>query len=269
MDMPSQRRSNIRTEVNGISATAALQRHGWELSLGFPNGEFNPDIAKELLNNLRETIASFGGGLAHWRVPKFQPEHTEVAEATGYSGERILVRLQRKLPLPWPPHVLPTREFVPGQDDQTWLETNNAAFAWHPEQSNWGATQLHQQMSETWFDPKDFLLYPPNGPGNQIEGFCWTKLDQGTNPLKGEIFVIATHPNASGQGLGKKLVIAGLKHLYDSGAEEAYLYTESDNVPALRLYESLDFNVELKVRVYTQQIASAGSTDRDLAVSEE
>jgi mycothiol synthase len=43
-----------------------------------------------------------------------------------------------------------------------------------------------------------------------------------------------------GSGLGRVLLLAGLRHLVDGGAEEVLLYVESDN-PAAHLYERTGF----------------------------
>lgn len=251
--------TSLSTSIDGKTAVAHQERYGWEVELPDTDTDFDVDQASQLLNQLNQRIAAQGGGLARWRVPNFRELHTQAAATAGYSGERILVRLHRPLPLEWPAEILTTRPFVPGEDDLEWLKTNNAAFSWHPEQGNWRQAELAQPMAEPWFDPKGFLLYPPTRPGDPIAGFCWTKLDPPETGPKGEIYVIATHPDAAGRGLGKALVLAGLKHLYEAGAKEAYLYTEADNTAAMALYENLGFELELQVRVYEKHVAALAS----------
>ncbi|WP_235737252.1 GNAT family N-acetyltransferase [Nocardioides alcanivorans] len=71
-------------------------------------------------------------------------------------------------------------------------------------------------------------------------GFHWTKKH---TPELGEVYVVATDPSAQGRGLGRALTIAGLHHLarvLDSDGE-IILYVESDNIPAVALYEGLGF----------------------------
>jgi mycothiol synthase len=67
-------------------------------------------------------------------------------------------------------------------------------------------------------------------------GFHWTKRH---SPRLGEVYVVAVSPEAQGRGLGKSLTLAGLHHL--TGVEEVLLYVESDNRPALAVYERLGF----------------------------
>ncbi len=52
---------------------------------------------------------------------------------------------------------------------------------------------------------------------------------------------MAIDPAAQGQGLGRVLTLAGLRHLHALGVGEVLLYVESDNAPAVHVYEGLGF----------------------------
>ena len=112
---------------------------------------------------------------------------------------------------------------------------NAAAFAQHPEQGSMDADELAERMAEPWFDPAGLLVA---ADGDRVLGFHWTKRHSAT---LGEVYVVGIDPASQGLGLGKALVDAGLRHLRDGGAEDVLLYVESDNVPAVRLYEGLGF----------------------------
>jgi mycothiol synthase len=126
------------------------------------------------------------------------------------------------------------RSFLPG-DEAELLRVNAAAFADHPEQGRMDAAELTERMSEPWFDPAG-LLVADSGDG--LLGFHWTKRHSAS---LGEVYVVGIDPAAQGIGLGKTLVDAGLRHLRDRGADDVLLYVESDNLPAVRLYEGLGF----------------------------
>ena len=84
--------------------------------------------------------------------------------------------------------------------DKQWLEVNNDAFSWHPEQGGWDIAQLHRAMDTDWFDADGvwFLV-----AGDEIAGFHWTKRHpDGT----GEIYVVGLSSKHRGEGMGLSLI---------------------------------------------------------------
>jgi mycothiol synthase len=129
---------------------------------------------------------------------------------------------------------LEVRSFRPG-DEAELLRVNAAAFAHHPEQGGMDAEELAERMAEPWFDPADLIVAVD---GARMYGFHWTKRHSAT---LGEVYVMAIDPEAQGKGLGRALVDVGLRHLRSVGMEDVLLYVESDNVPAVGLYEGQGF----------------------------
>ena len=146
----------------------------------------------------------------------------------------VLRRPSSELPALVVPNGVTVRGYREEDRDEV-LRVNAAAFAHHPEQGSMDADDLAARMSEAWFDPAGLLVADA---GTGLRGFHWTK--QHSSDL-GEVYVVAIDPAAQGQGLGRVLTLAGLWHLQGVGVDEVLLYVESDNTPAVHVYEGLGF----------------------------
>ncbi|HTJ74575.1 MAG TPA: mycothiol synthase [Acidimicrobiales bacterium] len=214
----------------------------WALECVVDPHHRRPDlgVARTLLDAAVGLVAESGGGHVHLWVPKPTSAHDELAAAIGLRRGRELRQLRRPLPLD-ERSGLAVRPFVVGQDEGAWLEVNNRAFAWHPEQGGWDLETLRNREAQPWFDPRGFLLHERDG---KLAGFCWTKVHPDHEPPLGEIYVVAVDPGFRGRGLGRELVVVGLEHLAAIGLGEAMLYVDADNTSALRLYDKLGFTLD-------------------------
>jgi mycothiol synthase len=187
-----------------------------------------------------------GGGRLFWWVDDPGPADEAFAAEHGLEPVRSLHEMRR--PLPMDRHAtVTTRAFVPGADDDAWLDVNNRAFAAHGEQGGWTSEVLQLRMAEPWFDPDGFRLHEVDG---RLAAFCWTKLHRDADPVVGEIYVIAVDPDFHGRGLGKQLTLAGLDSIAERGVELANLYVDADNTAAVGLYEHLGFTIHRTRRAY-------------------
>ena len=233
-------------------AQLTRQGHSWALEYVIdPAWRHDPAVALDLLRAARHVVADAGGGHLHlWRSNP-TPQTDQVAEAVGLRRGRDLLQLRR--PLPADEHAsIVVRAFVPGRDEPAWLDVNNRAFEWHPEQGGWDLDTIRARQREPWFDPAGFLLHERHG---RLAGFCWTKVHADHDPPLGEIYVIAVDPDFAGQGLGRGLTLAGLDHLARAGLGVGMLYVDGDNHRALALYRHLGFTLNHIDRAYTGDVA--------------
>ena len=72
-------------------------------------------------------------------------------------------------------------------------------------------------------------------------GYCWTFIINNGKSWTGTIAMIGIDPNHRSKGLGKPLLLEGLKFLHSRGVKYVELEVDSQNQPAIRLYSSLGF----------------------------
>jgi len=178
------------------------------------------------------------------------PAARALAAGAGMVPQRELLIMERQLDGQLPEPVVPAeveiRTFVPGQDEHDWLRVNAAAFAQHPEQSQIDEDDLQDRMAEPWFDPAGFFVATRDGA---MIGFHWTK--QHEDQL-GEVYVLGVAPWAAGHGLGKALLLTGLRSLQERGNTRVELYVEADHQAAIELYLSYGFATASRDVMYAQ-----------------
>jgi len=210
----------------------------------------SPDISLTLVETALGVVADEGGGHVHLWVPKPTALHDDLAAAAGLRRGRELRQLRRSLPVGTPP-TIELRAFEPGRDEEAWLDVNNRAFRWHPEQGDWDMEALLGREAQPWFDPAGLLLHCLEG---RLAGFCWTKVHTDQQPPLGEIYVVAVDPAFQGRGLGRQLLLGGLDSLARRGLDCAMLYVDADSAAALHLYASLGFDLDHIDRAYVGDI---------------
>lgn len=198
----------------------------------------------------RAAVAKTGGRNQFWAHGTLESARA-TASALGLVAVRELVQMRRSLrdvPDSVPPVAgVEIRTYRGPADDAELLRVNNAAFAQHPEQSGWTATDLAERRAEPWFDPQGLFLAfgtPESDQAGRLLGFHWTKVHL-DRPGLGEVYVVGIDPSAQGRGLGQALTAIGIqslaRRLAGSADPTVMLYVESDNAAAVRTYERLGF----------------------------
>jgi mycothiol synthase len=198
---------------------------------------------------LQRLIMESSSPLRLWAMGD-SPAARALATAAGMAAQRELLIMERQLDGDLPEPVVPAgvkiRTFVPGEDEREWLRVNAAAFAHHPEQALIDADDLADRMAEPWFDPKGFFVATIDGT---MVGFHWTKQHQ---DQLGEVYVLGVEPSAGGRGLGKALLLTGLRSLRERGNTRVELYVEADHRTAIGLYLTYGFATVSRDVMYAQ-----------------
>jgi mycothiol synthase len=226
---------DVTDEVEGSSAELAVHPSARRSGIGRA-------LVESLLHE------SPDGRLRLWAHGE-SPGSGALARSMGFTKSRVLWQMRRSLADPLPDVQLPEgielRTFEVGVDEQRWTETNNRAFAAHPDQGGWGVEEVMLREGEPWFDPKGFFLAVR---GEELAGFHWTKVhgahahESGhDHPPIGEVYVVGVEPAEQGHGLGPALTLIGLHHLQGLGLDEVLLYVDEANTNAIRVYERLGF----------------------------
>jgi mycothiol synthase len=193
----------------------------------------------------RAGLAEGGDGARIWAHGNLEAARATAA-ALGLAVARELLQMRRPL-TDLPPTTVPDgvriRTYSGPTDDAELLRVNNAAFAWHPEQSGWTDADIEERRGEPWFDPAGLFMAVDENT-DKLLGFHWTKVHSGD---LGEVYVVGVDPAAQGRGLGATLTLVGLHHLAErlSGSAQptVMLYTEADNSAAVKTYKRLGFDV--------------------------
>ena len=175
------------------------------------------------------------------------PAAARLADKHGLSRDRVLYQMRTDadldpddLPETRAPEDVEIRSFAPGDEDG-WVSVNNAAFDWHPEQSSQTRADIDAIVTAGDFDPESVVIAERDG---EIIGFHQIKLtDTQTEGRLGEVYVVGVDPHVHAKGVGRALTVEGMRRMLAAGARIIELYVESDNAPALNLYERLGFHV--------------------------
>jgi mycothiol synthase len=104
-------------------------------------------------------------------------------------------------------------------------------------------------MHLSWFRPEGLTIARRLGA---MVGYCWTKRHSDS---VGEIYVIAVHPAAVGQGVGRALLRRGMELLSEAGCQKAIVYVDGANERAIALYASEGFTLNRTERVLELQLS--------------
>lgn len=134
-------------------------------------------------------------------------------------------------------------------------EIQNRSFA-----GNWGynpntVEEIIYRLNLSHSSPEDVLLVED---GERVAGYCWTRAireaETATGESKGQICMLGVDPDYRGQGIGKRVLLAGLSHLKSKGLPVAELTVDSQNKTACALYQSVGFRIHDRIMWYEKVV---------------
>ena len=186
-----------------------------------------------------------------------QPERITLLERFGFARDawsllHLSQPLARVLPPPAVPEGFSIRPLAGEAEVAAYVALHRAAF----ESDNMTVDWRHQVLESPQYVPAlDLVAVDPNGA---LAGFCICWLSQRANDhngsVAGQVEPMGIRPDLQQQGLGRSLLLEGLRRLQAHGATTAYVDCEGGNDPALSLYEAAGFRIAYKVLKYRKDL---------------
>jgi len=168
------------------------------------------------------------------------------------SGENVLYMtrlLDEPIPVPVLPEGFEVRPMTGEQDAPARAAAQYGAYESEAPFEKYLQRYQDFMRSPVYDASRDMVVACPDG---RISSFCIIWTDSGNQV--GLVEPVGTHPEFRGKGLGKAIVIAGLRRLQQLGMRIAILCTSEDNLPAVKLYESVGFSVTDKHLTFVRPV---------------
>ncbi len=200
----------------------------------------------------------------HTRLHKTTPAHTayrkDILAGLGFRPVRYSYKMARPLDQPIPDAALSagyTLRTVGAAEQSKWVDVFNGSFIDH-----WNHHPMTEERNAHWISGPnyraagDLLAVAPDGT---FAAFCRCEINNEDNALSGRnegwIEVLGTRRGHRQRGLGRAVLLAGLRWLKGQGVGTAVLWVDAENpTGALRLYESVGFVVALTSDTYRKDL---------------
>lgn len=199
----------------------------------------NPAVLAALIVDSTNRAQELGLSLIQMDVPESDFQRRELCETAGMSLVRTHLHLLRpgneptgrQLPLGT------TTRLATRADVSTITDIQNKAFI-----GSWGyAPNSAEEVSYRIFElpataPDPVIIVSVDG---EDLGYCWVHQEHPDAP--GIVGMVGVLPSQQGKGLGKLATAAGIDHLLNAGAAAVAITVDSENGPAIQVYETVGF----------------------------
>jgi mycothiol synthase len=224
---------------------AALQGDRWAAEAVIDPQHRGRGLGRGLVTALDRAARDAGGDPWFWSHGD-HPAAAHLAASAGFSRSRELLQLTTdgvlEVPVPQVPDGVLLRDVRP-EDAEAWAAVNNAAFSWHPEQGRQDPADYRARLTDPDADLGAVVIAERTEDG-RVLGFHETKMHAAhpSGLRMGEVHVIGVDPDVHARGVGRALLLEGMRRMVERGAEAIELYVESDNEKALPLYRDVGFS---------------------------
>ncbi len=193
----------------------------------------------------------------HLSSPEYVAYRKPLLEKHGFKPVRYFFKMARPLnePIPEPkfPEGFTVRHAQGETDMKPWVEMFNQSFVDH-----WNFHPMSVESHKNWLSSANYrpernlIALAPDGT---FAAFCFCWIDPTDNAHRnrneGWIDVLGTRRGFRKIGLGKAMLLAGMRKLHEDGADAAVLGVDAENpTGALGLYESVGFQKVNSSAVY-------------------
>jgi mycothiol synthase len=200
-------------------------------------------------DRLREAAREQGKwGRLRIQVREDQADRLALMRAEGFTIARYSYTMTRNLAEPISAPRIPDGFVIRGvagpQEAEQWVEMYNLSFIDHPGSGPWPVEQALHYLEEPNYRPDlNLVALAPDGT---FAGFCWSVIYAEQNARSGrqvgEIDILGTRRGFRKLGLGRALLLEGLRRIKAAGMDTARLGVIANNpTGALQLYESAGF----------------------------
>jgi len=201
----------------------------------------DPAVLSALVSDATTKAQTLGLSVLQLDVPEDDQQRRDICEAAGMSVIRTHLHLLRPGDQPTGITLPPasTTRLATRADVATVTDIQNAAFT-----GSWGySPNSEEEIAYRIFElpsiaPDPVVIVTMDG---QDLGYCWAHQERVDSP--GMVDMVGVLPHQQGKGLGKLVTAVGIDHLISIGATPVEITVDSENGPAIHVYESVGFRL--------------------------
>jgi mycothiol synthase len=220
----------------------------------------SPEFIDDVVSALLTLTGDLAGAAVDLRIgcSSGQQWKRDGLERNGFTADRFFHRMTLRLEAPPAPVIVPagfTIRPIAGVDEaDAWVDAFNVGFADHYDAATYTVEEKLAYMERVQYCPGTDLVLIDDVTG--VIGVCYCEIERiEGGPPQAWIRSIAIRPEFRGKGLGRLLLNAAIRALYDAGQSQMWLSVDTENGSgALGLYESAGFRPSNLRLVYLKRV---------------